>query len=87
MSFAIRVPASIFPGWKLEMGRFSVGLLYHSLQCDQVWIFFARWERPKGKDDIRFGYRTRGDATPKIVTYQDGGWHWPWKYRFTCGRY
>ena len=87
MSFHIVVPQGTFGGWRKDLGRLRLGLLYHSLQCDQRWLVLVRWRRPKvGKDDLRFGYRTHGDATPKLDTYKDGGWHWPWKFRFTSGR-
>jgi hypothetical protein len=86
MGLTIRVPDSIFSGWAWNTARFRVGLLYHSLQCDQRWIFLFRWHRPRGVDDIRFGFRTRGEATPEFDTYKDAGWHWPWKFRFTSGR-
>jgi hypothetical protein len=45
-----------------------------------------RWHRPRGVDDVRFGFRTRGESTPEFDTYKDAGWHWPWKFRFTSGR-
>ena len=86
MGLTIVVPDSIFGGWGWQIGRLRIGLLYHSLQCDQRWLFLVRWYQPIGVDDIRFGYRTRGDATPIYSTYKDGGWHWPWKFRFTSGR-
>ena len=86
MSISIRVPDSIFGGWAHNFGRLRVGFLYHSLQCDQRWLFLLRWRRGPGIPDYRFGYRTRGDATPNLLTYRDAGWHWPWKFRSVCGR-
>ena len=86
MSISIRVPDSIFGGWSKDFGRLRLGFLYHSLQCDQRWLFLMRWQRPKGIDDFRFGYRTRGDASPTTMTYQDAGWHWPWAFRSVAGR-
>jgi hypothetical protein len=86
MSFRIAVPNSVLGGWSKDFGRLRLGFLYHSLQCDQRWLFLVRWRRSALKNDLRFGYRTRGDATPNIMTYHDGGWHWPWKFRFTSGR-
>ena len=86
MSFQIVVPDSIFGGWAWNIGPLRIGFLYHSLQCDQRWLFLLRWRMPKGVDDLRFGYRTVGEATPSIMTHSDAGWHWSWKFRSTSGR-
>jgi hypothetical protein len=86
MSFQIVVPDSVFGGWCWNLGRLRVGFLYHSLQCDQRWLFLLRWRRPRGVDDVRFGFRTRGDATPAFMTHEDAGWHWPWAFRSVAGR-
>lgn len=66
-----------------------MGLYAHNLQCDRRWIFLIRfnWRTPEGKwSGMRFGYLTRGDATPDLMSYKDAGWHWPWKWRLTSGR-
>ena len=47
MSFHIVVPQGTFGGWRKDFGRLRLGLLYHSLQCDQRWLFLVRWRRPK----------------------------------------
>lgn len=80
MSVRMVVPDSIFGGFYKSWNRISVGLLAHSLQCDQRWIFLIS---VKGR---RFGYRTRGDATSKYLTYYDGGFHFPWQNRTVSGR-
>lgn len=81
MAFEIVVPDSVSGGIYSRGGNWSFGLMAHSLQCDQVWIFLIRYGH------FRFGYRTHGDATPKIMTYKDGGWHWPWQTnRTVAGR-
>jgi hypothetical protein len=80
MGIRIVVPASVRGGFYKNLGDWTLGLMAHSLQCDQVWLFLIR------RGNWRFGYRTRGDATPNIATYYNAGWHWPWKFRFTSGR-
>jgi hypothetical protein len=50
----------------------------------QRWLFLVRYQ--PGKRPYRFGYRTMGDATPKIMTSKDAGWHWPWQDRSIAGR-
>ena len=55
----------------------ALALGYHSHQCDQRW-----WGIRVGR--FRLAYRTRGDATPDIHTYRDGGWWWPWQTERTC---
>ena len=59
----------------------AVGLWAHTFQCDQCWVFLIRIGRWR-----RFGYRTRGDAIPSILTYFDGGFHFPWQKRSVSGR-
>ena len=73
-------PPSVWGGWYIHIGRLHLGLFAHTLQCDQRWVFLLRFRRR------RFGYRTRGDASPQTMTYGDAGWHWPWKFRPTSGR-
>lgn len=67
------VPSGVFGGWRLKFGSVRLLLWYHSLQCDQRWIFALILGHR------RIGFRTRGDATPKIATYKDGGFWWPWQ--------
>jgi len=70
----------IYPGFYWKCKFCAIGFLAHVFQCDQRWIFLFRLN--KG----RFGYRTYGDATPDILTYYDGGWHFPWQDRSVSGR-
>ena len=55
----------------------SVALGYHSQQCGQRW-----WGIRIGK--CRLAYRTRGDASPKLATYEDAGFWWPWQAERTA---
>lgn len=82
MAIRLRTPSSIFDGWYWvsQSGRFACGFLAHTLQCDQRWIFLLRWRRRV------FGYRTHGDASPNLLTYEDAGWYWPWRLRICSGR-
>jgi len=84
MSFRIVIPDSVTGGFyynfKIFSMRLAIGLMAHSLQCDQVWIFLLRI----GKK--RIGYRTHGDASPNLLTYGDAGFHWPWQNRTVSGR-
>ena len=73
MRFNVVVPRSIFGGWRWKIGPLTVLFLYHSLQCDQRWLFaFIVGHR-------RIAYRTHGDADESLLTYGDGGWWWPWQ--------
>lgn len=74
-NFRIRVPDSVWGGWYWRRGKVSLGLLAHALQCGQRWIVLLR----VGKR--RLGYRTHGDATPDMDTYDSAGFYWPWKRR------
>ena len=75
MSVKLLVPDGIFEGYrKYRWG--ALGIFAHTLQCGQRWIFLIRIGRR------RFGYRTRGDAKKNMLTYQDGGWHFPWQKGF-----
>ncbi len=80
MSVTILIHESIFGGYYRRGRRWTVGLLAHSLQCGQRWVFLIR----RGKR--RLGYRTHGDAPPAVMTYHDAGWHWPWRPRAVSGR-
>jgi hypothetical protein len=80
MGFQIVVPDSVNGGFYKQLGRWTFGIMAHSLQCDQVWVFLVRYRK------VRFGYRTVGDATPRLMTYKDAGFHWPWKFRSVSGR-
>lgn len=73
MAFEIKVTGGLFSGWRLKLGPIVILLAYHSLQCDQRWLFALI------AGHRRFAYRTRGDATPKIMTFEDGGFWWPWQ--------
>ena len=80
MGARIQVPKSIFGGFYFKRRWGAIGLLAHSLQCDQRWIFLIRIGRR------RFGYRTMGDATPDLLSSTDAGWHFPWQNRPIGGR-
>ena len=82
MGIQLVVPRNIWGGfyWKSFNSQISLGLFAHTLQCDQRWVFLIRIRKHA------FGYRTRGDASPDIMTYYDAGWYWPWKSRFCSGR-
>lgn len=82
----IAVPKSIFGGfyWRSHKLTLTLGLLAHSLQCDQRWIFLVRVQ--PGRVPYRFCYRTMGDAKPNFATAKDAGWHWPWQDRSVSGR-
>jgi hypothetical protein len=86
VSFEIVIPQSIWGGfyWRARSYSWAIGLMAHSLQCDQRWIFLLRYQ--PGRRSYRFGYRTMGDATPKLMTSKDAGWHWPWQDRSVAGR-
>jgi hypothetical protein len=86
MAFRIVVPESIFGGWAFNLWALKIGILYHSLQSDQRWIFLIHWHSRRPNWNWRFGYRTKGDAKPEYDSYNEWGWHWPWKYRLTAGR-
>ena len=79
MAFAVAVPSSVFGGWRFKIGPLVLLLMYHSLQCDQRWVFALI------VGHRRIGYRTRGDATASLATYWDGGWWWPWQSRRSFG--
>lgn len=80
MSFHIVVPASVNGGFYKRVGKWSFGIMAHSLQCDQVWIFLIN------RSGRRFAYRTKGDATKNLLTFGDAGFYWPWQKRFCSGR-
>lgn len=83
MGFEIVVPDSVFGGWYKRVGNWAFGLLAHTLQCNQRWLFLIRWNQYK------FGYRTYGEATreSRFSARDDGGWHWPWQTnRWFAGR-
>ena len=86
MGIRIVVPESVRGGVFKEVGNWTFGLMAHSLQSDQVWVFLISHYSPKKRSSIRFGYRTKGEATPKYSSWFEWGWHWPWKYRLTSGR-
>ena len=71
------------PGIYLSIGRRSswmslaVAIGHHSMQCDQRWYGIRIGQ-------LRLGYRTRGDATPDLDTFNDGGFWFPWQTRRTC---
>jgi hypothetical protein len=67
-------------GIYIKRRGFGFAFLAHTHQCAQVWIFGIR------VGQHRFGYRTHGDATPRIMTYKDGGWWFPWQKRYGAGR-
>lgn len=76
MSVKLLVPDGIFEGYYRKYRWGALGIFAHTLQCGQRWIFLIRIGRR------RFGYRTRGDAKKNMLTYQDGGWHFPWQKGF-----
>lgn len=78
MGFEIVVPKSVNGGFYKRIGNWCFALMGHTLQCDQRWIFLIRWHH------FMFGYRTMGDATPKLMTSKDAGWWWPWQTKRTC---
>ena len=55
----------------------AVALGYHAQQCDQRWwgVRIGPW---------RLAYRTRGDASPGIMTRGDAGMWWPWQTHRLC---
>lgn len=72
--FSIVIPSSIkIPGWcwSSSTDRWEIRILYHTLQCDQRWLFYIRIGRRV------FGYLTRGDVRPKLMRYSDRGWYFP----------
>lgn len=73
----IVVPDLVKDGPRKVFGPFAFAWGYHSLQCDQRW-YGMRIGR------VRFAYRTRGDASPGIMTRKDAGIWWPWQLRRTC---
>ena len=75
MGFETIVPPNIFGGWvfRFSLRGLRIGLLYHSLQCDQRWIFIL------GTRQRRLAYRTLGDAKPHYAIVKDAGWWWPWQ--------
>ena len=77
MGFEIAVPDSVRGGFYKRVGNWAFGLMAHSLQCGQVWLFLIRWNH------IAFGYRTMGDATPNLMTSKDAGFRWPWQINRT----
>ena len=75
-------PPGIWPGIHIAFGKdrhhgFAIAIGMHSWQCDQRW-YGIRIGR------LRLGYRTRGDASPDLMTYYDGGFWWPWQTDRTC---
>ena len=83
--FEIVIPASVRGGcyWRSRKLTLTLGVLAHSLQCGQVWLFLIKFQ--PGRRPYRFGYRTMGDA-PGFATSKDAGWHWPWQNRSVSGR-
>lgn len=69
MALNIVIPKSVKPGFYFARKNFALGLLAHTLQSDQRWIFLLRI------GNYRFGYRTRGDAKPEHATYYNAGLH------------
>jgi hypothetical protein len=86
VGFEIVVPDSVRGGFYRRFGNWTFGLMAHSLQSDQVWVFLISCYLPEKRRSIRFGYRTKGEAAPKYSSWFEWGWHWPWKYRLTAGR-
>jgi len=86
MGFDIVIPDSVCGGWYWQSRNltWTFGLMAHSLQCGQVWLFLVRFQ--PGRRPYRFGFRTMGDATPKLATSKDAGWHFPWQNRGLSGR-
>jgi hypothetical protein len=84
MGFKILVPSSVWGGFYKRTNNWSFGFMAHSLQCGQRWLFLVRYQ--PSQRPYRFGYRTMGDATPKIMTAKDAGWYWPWQNRSLSGR-
>jgi len=81
MSIRIVIPDSVFGGMYYRCSFGALGFLGTFFTvCDQRWIFLIRLF---GR---RFGYRTRGDASPDLMTYHDGGFHFPWQKRYVSGR-
>lgn len=70
----------VFAGFYKKFENGAVGFLAHSYQADQRWIFLVR----VGK--WRFGYRTRGDSNPSLLSWYDGGLHVPWRPKIVSGR-
>jgi hypothetical protein len=66
-------------GLCINRRNFGLAILAHTGQCAQVWLFGIRIGHK------RFGYRTHGDATPRLLTYKDGGWWLPWQKRYGSG--
>lgn len=54
------------PPWFVP--RFRLDINMHSGQCDQVWLFRVHIM------DCELGYKTRGDATPDMMSYYEAGW-------------
>jgi len=86
MSVRIVCPKSIIGGFYYKIWKFTFAIWGHTLQCDQRWLFMIKYFGGRYKRIMRFGYRTRGDASLDTMTYHDGGWHWPWKWRNVSGR-
>lgn len=53
------------PWW---MPHLRLSLWAHTGQCDQRWVFLIAAGRH------RFGFKTRGDATPDLMRYGEAGW-------------
>lgn len=73
--FWININNHIF-GWapenwreKSSFPKIGIDIWAHTGSCDQRWI--ARVV----VGNRSFGYRTRGDATPDMMAYEDGGWY------------
>lgn len=79
MAVNIVIPKSVKPGFYYAKKNFAIGIMAHTLQSDQRWIFLLRIGR------YRFGYRTKGDANPIHATYYDSGLHFG-KKRGISGR-
>ena len=69
MGVRIITPKGLFAGWRYKAKYFGIACLLHNLQCDRRWIFGIRL----GKKRV-FGYLTRGDATPDLMSYNKAGW-------------
>jgi hypothetical protein len=81
MGVNIQIPEGLNAGFYHEFTWGAIGINAHTLQCNQRWLFLLRVGRKK------FGYRTKGDATPNLLVYKDAGWYFPWKKKPCSGRY
>jgi hypothetical protein len=76
MGLKVKTPKNIIGGIYLTSGKCSMGILAHTFQKGERWLFLIRINKHA------FGYRMVGDDKDS----DDIGMYWPWLPRMCSGR-